>query len=94
MTTSQQILSAPKGAIYVWPRQNTAFYLRDLLRHLGRTDLKIKYLSIFFSSQNNWQGSTTPVVIDHYCWDIATRQEMDSIYEYKQWIDSKGLNHD
>lgn len=89
MKTTEQILSAPNRAIYVWPKQNTSFYLIKLLVHLNRSDLQVKYLSRFFNRGNEWRGTSRPVIIDHHCYEIATTQELDSIHEYKMWINLK-----
>jgi hypothetical protein len=59
--TTRQILSAPRGATYLWPYPNTS-YPRGIALDNGRDDIKFIYASdlgrlVGFSGQ--------PVVVDH-----------------------------
>lgn len=67
--TSQQIYSAPHGAIYVWCNRYSE-YVQDLARKLGRTDLRIE--TPYFFKGDRWMGTSTPVVVDHAFWGIAS----------------------
>lgn len=61
-TTSQQIMAAPKNAVYVWAHSNTT-YPTMLARRLGRTD--INFVSPDWLLTDNWRGRRLVVIIDH-----------------------------
>lgn len=61
-TTSQQMLAAPKNAVYVWPHSDFS-YPKELARKLGRDDLKIVGPGWV---NNNLRGRRdVEVIIDH-----------------------------
>ncbi|KXJ61663.1 MAG: hypothetical protein AXW14_08615 [Alteromonas sp. Nap_26] len=87
MITTNQILQAPYGAIFVCTLRSRN-YVRQLLEELGRTDLKLRTLGQVFS-YNNWRGTRVPIVIDHHCYEVATIQQMEEIHDYQFWQASK-----
>ena len=64
--TTQQMLDAPHGAIYVWVNSNVD-YPKNLARNIGRDDLKI--VPRAWLTSNNWIGrKLTGIVVDHAVW--------------------------
>jgi hypothetical protein len=61
--TTDQILNAPHGALFVWCNSTRA-YPRDLARTLGRTDLSI--VGPQWLNSDQWQGCRfSGIVVDH-----------------------------
>ena len=60
--TTEQVKNASKDAIYVWPTHHL-IYIKELVKHLGREDLKIVTTS--YISLNNCRGSDREIVLDH-----------------------------
>lgn len=78
--TTQQILNAPHGAVFVWCNNRTD-YVRDLTRSLGRTDLRIFGLDIAFESGAVRLRGINKVVVDHAAVGFMT-VEQRSLYYY------------
>lgn len=63
--TTDQMLGAPEGAIYIVAREPEVWYAQNLLRYLQRPDLIIK--TIGYATGESWRGRRlTGVVVDHY----------------------------
>lgn len=61
--TRQQLLDAPKGAVYVWPDGNTS-YPTELAKKLGREDLRI--VSPMWLTSGAWRGRRfSAIITDH-----------------------------
>lgn len=62
--SKQQMIDAPRGAIYIWPNAQ-AYYPQKLAQHLKRTDLVIVSPSILDGNAIRLSGQRAPVVVDH-----------------------------
>lgn len=60
--TSHQMLSAPKGAVFIWCLGDIT-YPKKLARELGREDLEIWPSSKWTLYQ--WDAHRRPIVVDH-----------------------------
>lgn len=60
--TTQQMLDAPQGAIYVWCNGELR-YPRELAKSLGRKDLLIHSRSCF--RDGRLRGIRKPIILDH-----------------------------
>ena len=70
-TTTQQILNAPKDALFIWMHGDT-YYPKGLARKLGREDLEI--VGPDFLDWKKWRGRIfTGVVVDHAA-ELTDRQ--------------------
>lgn len=67
--TTEQLLSAPQGAIYVWPHHHSLFYPKALAVHVGRADL-VFCPAAWLEHADNFVGRRSPVVIDHAAWEL------------------------
>lgn len=74
--TTQQMLDAPKDAIYVVPGVHLR-YFKDIARFIDRSDLQIEPSSWL------WPGAAIglnrKVVIDHYLWYNCSSRSLDGI---------------
>ena len=61
--TTQQMLNAPLGAVFVWVNQHL-YYPISLARRLGRTDLEVRPLS-WLEPRNVMGRKFTAVIVDH-----------------------------
>ena len=67
-TTTQQMINCPHGAFYLWPNNNL-HYAIDLLRCLGREDIKVRsYHSFIRNPEHVWTREA--IIIDHACFDM------------------------
>lgn len=85
--TTQQILSAPAGAIFVWVSGDVS-YPKRLAEELGRRDLT--FVGPSFASSEKWRGFDREIVADHAVWDHLTNSnergafsEMLAYFKYK-----------
>ena len=62
MRTTEQMKSAPRGAVFVWCTENLA-YPRALAAHLGRQDLELRTPS--WCTTGLWGRKPCAVVLDH-----------------------------
>lgn len=60
--TTEQMQSAPEGAVYIWLSDNL-WYPRDLAKRLRRSDLKIKGISVLDGCE--LRGMRVPIIVDH-----------------------------
>ena len=74
--TTQQMLSAREGSVFVWVNHDT-LYAKKLAARIGRTDLEIvgpQWL------ENGWIGrSLSGLVIDHAARQFRTATQRESI---------------
>lgn len=70
-TTTQQMLKAPQGAIYIWPSRTSIGYAKDLAMHLGRHDLKIESVGYLDTSHRFHGARGVTVVLDHAVCDLS-----------------------
>jgi len=77
--TTQQMLAAPKNAIYVWPVGRTKDYALRLAKHLGREDLLVTTPE---NMRRHFEGSRSPVILDHGC--RLTGWQVDDVYRQKR----------
>ena len=76
--TTQQIIAAPIGSIYVWPHPDTR-YPRMLAKQLGRTDLQ--FVSPGWLRIENIQGRRfTGIVSDHEVCENGYKRLTDAQY--------------
>lgn len=69
-TTTQQMQSAPRSAVFVWCNTKLA-YPRALARHLGRNDLRI--VSPLWVAPGVMDGCAFQIVVDH-CAELSMKQ--------------------
>lgn len=64
--TTEQLRSAPKGAVFVWCNGGLA-YPRKLARHMGRDDLTIVTAHSYAMGETDLlvKGSNRKIVVDH-----------------------------
>lgn len=77
--TLRQMVSAPKGAYFVWCNDSAVWYAKDLAQYLGRDDLIIVGLSYLQDKNFRGRGPVT-IVVDH-----AARITQDQ-YELCHWL--------
>ena len=84
-TTTQQMLAAPKCALYVWVNRHLD-YPRLLAKHLNRADLEI--VSPGTLDDASWRGRRlTGVVLDHAaCLNDREWRVLRKLTEAPQWI--------
>ena len=75
--TTNQMLKAPIGAIYVWVNSDL-YYPKNLARDLGRQDLKIVSQS-WLTSRNCIGRRVTGLVIDH---TVGINKEQKEVIKY------------
>lgn len=63
-TTTQQILAAPRGALFVWCNRFDQ-YPRELVKRLGRTDLKVVSVAVLEDPYTVHGTLFTAVIVDH-----------------------------
>ena len=74
--TTEQMLAAPHGSIYIWPVHRTLAYAKSLAQHIGRVDLCIAPLG-WLASPSNTTGCRSPVVVDHAAVDALRYGSME-----------------
>ena len=67
--TTAQMLSAPQGAIYVWPVHRSLSYAKSLAGHLGRVDIGVAPAA--WLTDNHAAFARSPVVVDHACHEMG-----------------------
>lgn len=85
-TTTEQMLKAPDGALYVWGDRHLD-YPKALARKLGRTDLMV--VSPGWLDGNRWRGIRRQVIIDHYARTVLTGRQWETIrqiWDYHQFL--------
>ena len=78
--TTQQMLAAPEGAIYVWTNSRVT-YPTDLSHHLKRSDLRIVPAS-WLAFTGNVEGGTEKVVLDHAMHTSKLREPQLYVLDY------------
>jgi len=76
--TTQQMLDAPSGAVYLWHNYDL-HYPRKLAKSIGRDDLVIKGLS-WLTPQNVRATKPCHVVVDHYAASRLSMDHLDTLY--------------
>lgn len=70
--TTEQMLAAPQGAIYIWVAGSPLEYPIRLAKRLNRPDLKIK-LPYEIEYGHCLRGFNGPIVVDHACRDLSRK---------------------
>lgn len=73
--TTNQMLHAPKGAVFIWPTASLS-YPRQLARAIGRDDLLIKPIS--WLDPSRLHGIRAVAIVDHSCHSL-TRENLDAL---------------
>lgn len=64
--TTLQLKTAPKGALYLWPAAGSITYAVRLARHLRRSDLDIRSISLLNDAAYQLRGRKFPaIILDH-----------------------------
>lgn len=87
--TTEQILTAPYKAVYVWCNGHPD-YVRRLCRDLGRSDLRV--VGPDYIVDRRYYGQNTPCVFDHAFFEHATGQVWNAWHEYTFWERSRPWN--
>lgn len=75
--TTQQMLEAPIGAVYIWSRHDL-HYPKHLARHLQREDLKI--VSTDWLIDEKWRGlELSGICVDHAVWGRMNSRLHDAL---------------
>lgn len=64
-TTTNQIKSAPRGAVFIWPVANSIDYPQRIARELGRQDLIIKSVGAFEDPHWAYGREFPELILDH-----------------------------
>ena len=65
--TTQQMQSAPRHSIYIWPTRCSMGYAKHLAQSLGRDDLVL--VTPEWLDSQRWRGLTLyGIVVDHAVW--------------------------
>lgn len=81
--TSQQIQSAPSGAVFIWCN-GRLLYPRSLAKHLGRADLQV--VGPDWTGFGRMQGCAFPIVVDHAAnFSMEQRDEISIINAHVRW---------
>ena len=81
--TTQQMNSAPPGAVFVWCDSHTSYPMK-LAKKLGRDDLVVRPLS-WLGSRSFMGAPFTGLVIDH-----AARPDSDAI-DVLRYLEKRGV---
>ena len=74
--TTQQMLSAPTGAIFIWCNANLC-YPNQLAEQLGRDDLNI--VPPRFLESSGMYGHRKPIVVDHHASSNLTYRQVNAL---------------
>lgn len=83
--TTEQMLSAPKNAWYIWPNQHLD-YPRQLASNLARSDLRI-FSAVTFGSMNVRGQRNQSIVVDHAVWEHFPEKLPKGFWDNKVYLE-------